>query len=145
MQRKWKPKNILDFYSCDTQGVMHKSHSCSFLVYHFAFIPKYRQKLFTDPDLIRELSEYIEEVCSSRKWPIHKLGFGVDHIHLEIQLPPITSPTKAIQIIKGSTSRSIRLNHPEFRWSKGYWVGTVGKANKEIIDRYIEKQRVCII
>ena len=53
-----------------------------------------------------------------------------------------------VQIIKGGSSRVIRLEHPELEeflwgksfWADGYFVETVGQVNEKTIREYIKNQ-----
>lgn len=69
-----------------------------------------------------------------------------DHIHLLLAAPPILSPAKLTQYIKGRSSRHLQAEFPELRkqyWgqhmrARGYFCATVGAAT---IKAYIENQR----
>jgi Transposase and inactivated derivatives len=48
----------------------------------------------------------------------------VDHVHMLIQIQPTLSISKVVQIIKGGTSRILRMEYPEleeFIWGDSFW------------------------
>lgn len=65
-----------------------------------------------------------------------------------IQLPPKISVAKAIQYLKGGSSKVIRQEFPELEeflwgdslWQDGYFSETVGRANETAMRAYIDKQ-----
>lgn len=65
-----------------------------------------------------------------------------------IQLPPRTYTPKAIQYLKGGTSRVIRKEFPELEeflwgdslWADGYFIETVGRAAETAMRKYIREQ-----
>lgn len=71
-----------------------------------------------------------------------------DHVHLLIQTRGDDSPSEVIQLIKGGTSRKLRELFPELEesiWSKGFWAdgyygGSVGKRDLEIVKAYVKNQ-----
>lgn len=75
-----------------------------------------------------------------------------DHVHLLISVPPSISLSKAIQYIKGKSSRKLlqefEVLHKrywgEHLWARGYFAVTVGNVNAEDIQRYIEDQEALI-
>jgi len=73
-----------------------------------------------------------------------KVGGLEEHIHVVLEIPPPVPVSKAVQLLKGNSSRWIRLTFPEldvFRWQDGYGVFTVSKSALPTTVRYVERQR----
>jgi putative transposase len=81
-------------------------------------------------------------------WEIKELNIQIDHVHLMIQLKPMISVNKAVQLLKGGSSRVIRQEFPELEeflwgdsfWSDGYFAETVGRVSEDVIRKYIQNQ-----
>lgn len=72
-----------------------------------------------------------------------------DHLHLLIELPPTQALSSVVNSLKTVSSRLLRKwNSAELakhfrkpvRWSRSYFVSSVGGANLETVERYIEQQ-----
>jgi putative transposase len=71
-------------------------------------------------------------------------------VHLLISVPPSISLSKAIQYIKGKSSRKLLQEFESLRkrywgqhlWARGYFAITVGNVNQEEIQRYLEQQEI---
>ncbi len=117
------------------------------LNYHLVWRPKYNRAILIG--LIADrLAELFAEIAN--KWGFEIIAREVmpDHIHLFVSAPPKYSPSKVVQLFKGTTSRIIRLEFPAVKeiirkngtlWSPGYYVGTAGNVSVETIRRYIEE------
>ena len=127
---------------------IHKSHNISILLYHIVCPTKYRRVIFN-----AEIDEYLRDICIgiSERYEIKFIEIGVDkdHVHFLVQSIPMNSPTKLVKLIKSITARKIFMNKPEVKeqlwggefWSKGYYIGTVGKhANEDVIAQYVKEQ-----
>ena len=127
---------------------IHKSHNVSVLIYHIVCPTKYRRVIFD-----KEIDEYLRDICIgiSDRYELTFLEIGVDkdHVHFLVQSIPMYSPTKIVKMIKSITARMIFSNKPQVKkqlwggefWSKGYYVGTVGKhANEKVIAQYVKGQ-----
>ena len=107
-------------------------------MYHIVWIPKYRKRVLTG-EIAQRLIELITECAEVNRWRIDELNIQVDHVHLLIQLKPTISVSKAIQLLKGGSSRVIRQEFPELEeflwgdsfWSDGYFAETVGRVNED--------------
>ena len=116
-------------------------------MYHIVWIPKYRKRVLRDKIALR-IEELLQECAETNKWEIHELNIQSDHVHLLIQLRPNISISKAVQFLKGGSSKIIRKEFPELReflwgdsfWADGYFSETVGKVNMEVIREYIKNQ-----
>ena len=83
------------------------------------------------------------------RWWISRLSIQPDHVHVLIQLKPKDSVARAVQLLKGVTSRVIRKEFPELEeflwgdsfWTDGYFAETVGKVDEAIVRKYIEEQQ----
>ena len=67
-----------------------------------------------------------------------------DHVHLLISLPGTMSISKAMQLIKGGSSKWIHDTFPEhrsFEWQEGYGAFSVSIRNKSKAVAYINDQR----
>jgi putative transposase len=81
-------------------------------------------------------------------WWIVRLAIQPDHVHMLLELPPTITVAKAVQIMKGGSSRAVRQTNPELEewlwgdsfWADGYFAESVGKVDETIIKAYIENQ-----
>lgn len=125
----------------------HGAHSTHRHLYHIVFVPKYRKAVLRGA-IIKRLQQLWFECCQVNKWYIHELEVLPDHVHILIQLPPNISVSKAVQYLKGGTSKVIRQEYPELEewlwgdslWQDGYFSETVGRKNEEAMRQYIQKQ-----
>ena len=123
------------------------SHSTYDLKYHIVFCTKYRYRVLTGQVAIRA-REVIREVCTANYIDIISGGLSPDHLHLLLSIPPSISISKALQYIKGKTSRKLLQEFDVLRkrywgqhlWARGYFAVTVGNVNEEEVQRYIEEQ-----
>ena len=125
----------------------HGAHSTHRHLYHIVFVPKYR-KAVLHGKLTKRLLQLWFECCKVNKWYIHEIEILPDHLHMLIQLPPNIAVSKAVQYLKGGSSKVIRQEFPELEewlwgdslWQDGYFSETVGRKNEEAMREYIRKQ-----
>ena len=73
-----------------------------------------------------------------------------DHVHLFITAHPKFAPANIVKIFKGISAKKIFETHPEIKnelwnghlWNPSYYVGTCGDTTKDVIQMYIETQKV---
>ncbi len=73
-----------------------------------------------------------------------------DHVHLFVTAHPKFAPANIVKIFKGITAKKLFEKHPELRdglwnghlWNPSYYIGTCGDATKDVIERYVEMQKV---
>lgn len=123
------------------------SHSLYDLKYHVVFCTKYRFRVLTG-EVSTRTRELIREVCAANYIDIVSGSMSPDHVHLLLSVPPSISLSKAIQYIKGKSSRKLfqEFAHLQKRywsqhlWAWGYFAVTVGNVNQEEVQRYLEQQ-----
>jgi putative transposase len=77
-------------------------------MYHIVWLPKYRKKVLKGR--VKERVELIIRECAEvNGWAIQELNIQLDHVHLIIQLPPSISVSKAVQLLKGLSSKIVRF------------------------------------
>ena len=116
-------------------------------MYHIVWLPKYRRKILLD-EVKEKVEELLKECANVNGWEIQELNIQSDHVHLMIQLPPSISVSKAVQLLKGISSKIIREELPQVRkmlwgkdfWADGYFSETVGTVSEERIRNYIKNQ-----
>ena len=72
------------------------------------------------------------------------IGGHDDHIHALVSLPPRLDVNRAIQYLKGPSSKWIHETIPTmrgFKWQDGYGAFTVAKSGIPAVFRYIKNQR----
>jgi putative transposase len=125
----------------------HGAHTTHRNLYHIVFVPKYRRAVLRGK-LVRRLQHLWYECCKINKWYIHELQIMPDHVHILIQLPPRISVSKAVQYLKGGSSKVIRREYPELEewlwgdslWQDGSFSETVGRGSEDAMRAYIQKQ-----
>jgi REP element-mobilizing transposase RayT len=81
----------------------------------------------------------------ARKNNIKALAIGGtdDHAHLLVSIPAVISAAKAVQLIKGGSSKWIKEavnNMNDFSWQEGYGAFSVSLSFIDKTIRYIEQQ-----
>ena len=72
-----------------------------------------------------------------------KVGGVADRVHLLVSLPSTLSVAKAVQLMKGNSSKWIHETFPEqrdYRWQEGYGAFSVGVSGQDATIAYIENQ-----
>ena len=115
--------------------------------YHIVWIPKYRKHLLGDAKLKRILEDILRGHSEERGWRVLALEIMPDHIHLLLSAPPNVAVSKIVNILKGNTSRQLRLVFPYLKkivykslWADGYYVSTAGFISQAQVKKYIDAQ-----
>src|SRR5438034_335825 len=72
------------------------------------------------------------------------IGGTTDHVHALVSLPATISMAKAIQLIKGGSSKWIHdqiPRHRKFAWQDGYGAFSVSASQMDTVVRYISHQK----
>ena len=118
-------------------------YSCK---YHVVWCPKYRRKVLVD-GVDTRLKTLIQEICDERSFSLIETEVMPDHVNLLIEVDPQFGVHRAVKLIKGITSRTLRQEFPWLRsripslWTNSYFVSTVGGAPLAAIKNYIENQK----
>ena len=94
------------------------AHAVFDVKYHVIWRTKYRKKALRGRVAERG-RDLIRQICASRNVVIVRGAVSPDHIHLLLSAPPVLSPAKLAQYIKGRSSRLLQGEFPELR--KQYW------------------------
>ena len=123
------------------------AHTRHRIMYHIVWIPKYRKRVLKGA-IAKRIEELVQECADVNRWRIDEINIQPDHVHILVQLRPDVSISKAVQLIKGKSSRIIRKEFPTLEefywgnsfWSEGFFVETVGQVNESAIKQYIKNQ-----
>ena len=113
------------------------------LRYHIVFSTKNREPwLF--PENEQQIWNYVGGVARENGMQAIVVGGYNDHLHVLVAIPPVLAVSKAIQMLKGASSRWIHQTFNDmafFAWQDGYGAFTVGLSQVADTVRYIEGQR----
>lgn len=114
------------------------------LAYHFIWSTKNRTPWLADTMQPR-LWEYLSGIAQQKKMIPLRIGGWYDHIHALVKLPPNLDVSKAMQLIKGPSSKWLRESFPRelagFECQDGYGVFTVSQSQIVGVSDYIKNQR----
>ncbi|MFC1541835.1 IS200/IS605 family transposase [Candidatus Latescibacterota bacterium] len=119
------------------------AHSYTNILIHYIFSTKNREKIITN-ELQDRLWPYIGGIARENNMKALAIGGIDDHVHLLISLPAILSISKAIQLIKGGSSKWVHdtfTDHKNFKWQEGYGAFSVSISNIDDTVAYINSQR----
>ena len=127
----------------DLSSLSHTRWECK---YHVVFIPKCRRKVLFG-QLRKELGRVFAELARHKECHIVRGSLQLDHVHMEISIPPKYAVSQVIGYIKGKSAIWIARMYGgrkrnfvgEHFWARGYYVSTVGK-DEAVIRAYIERQ-----
>ena len=130
---------------------LNKSGNATFLLnYHLIIVVKYRQKIFTNDNIINDLKEFVVKVGESFDVDIIEQECGDDHIHIMFSAKPTLDLTRFVNILKGHSSRELRKTFKDeiktklwgdSFWSPSYFINTVGNVSIDTLVNYIQSQR----
>ncbi len=100
-------------------------------------------------DTERVILETVKNIKERYAIEVSHVGFDKNHVHLLCKFLPKYSGGQVIRLIKSVTAREIFKQVPEIKkelwggefWRDGYYFATVsGRGDRQIIEKYIEKQ-----
>ena len=118
------------------------SHTYTNLVIHYVFSTKNRQKIIAS-ELQNRLWTYMAGIANTKGMHALTIGGKRDHAHLLLGLPPTITISKAVQLIKGSSSKWIHDNFSQlkaFAWQEGFGAFSVSISHVGDTIKYIENQ-----
>jgi REP element-mobilizing transposase RayT len=118
------------------------SHTYSSLRVHVVFSTKERQKRLGEA-LQPKLWSYMGGIARNHKFEAIKIGGAEDHCHALILLPPPMPLSKAVQTIKGCSSKWLNETGAAgagFAWQEGYGAFGVGASQTGGVIEYIRNQ-----
>lgn len=112
------------------------------LHYHIVFSTKHREPWIRS-DIQDRLWTYLGGIARENGLKAILIGGMPDHVHLALAIPPTQAVSKAVQVIKGGSSKWIKDALPGMRgfaWQDGYGAFTVSKSNLDEVVDYIRTQ-----
>ena len=116
---------------------MHSFVSC---LLHVVFSTKERRRTIT-PALQEQLWPYLGGIARNNKTKALKIGGVDDHVHILVSLPATLDIAKAVQLLKGSSSKWVHETFPDqqaFEWQAGYGAFSIGISGVADTLTYIE-------
>lgn len=110
---------------------------------HLITSTKHRQHLI-DENIEQELYSYIGGICKNLNCNPVEIGGHVDHIHALFLLNKNMTLVKAVEEIKGHSSKWIKTKgeaYGNFYWQSGYGAFSVNPAEIDRVIAYIRNQK----
>jgi putative transposase len=110
--------------------------------FHCVFSTKERRSFIT-PELRDRLWPFLGGIARQNKMKAIEVGGVGDHVHLLLSLPATMSVSKALQLIKGGSSKWIHETFPNqrgFAWQEEYGAFSVSVSQLDKTVEYIKSQ-----
>ena len=120
------------------------AHKYPNILVHCVFSTKERRPLIT-PELRERLWPFIGGIARQNKMKAIEIGGVEDHVHILLSLPSTMAISKALQLIKGGSSKWIHETFPEhrlFAWQEEYGAFSVSVSQLDKTIKYIKGQEV---
>jgi REP element-mobilizing transposase RayT len=110
--------------------------------HHCVFSTKERRRLI--PAQLRDrLWPFLGVIARQNQMTAIEIGGMPDHVHILLALPSTVSIAKALQLIKGGSSKCVHDTFPEhrlFKWQVKYGAFSVSVSQLDKIVEYIRNQ-----
>jgi len=110
---------------------------------HCTFSTKQRYP-FIDSDLEARLWPYVGGIAGENRMRALAIGGTADHLHALLSLPGMMNFAKAVQLIKGGSSKWLHDTFPnqkKFAWQEGYGAFSVSYSQVPKTIAYINNQK----
>jgi REP element-mobilizing transposase RayT len=114
------------------------------LQYHVIFSTKNREPWLT-PEIRERLFPFLGGIARNNGMVALNIGGVADHVHLLLRIPPALALSKAVQLIKGGSSKWMHETFPAlagFGWQDGYGAFSVSESAIEAVSAYIRDQEM---
>lgn len=123
-------------------------HSVGISMWHFEWCTKYRYKMFGKQEYKNLIVACIRRAASLHEIKILELNVQLEHVHCVVGISLKMSPAKALQILKGVSSRlffqfheKAKLRYPRRHlWSPGKFAASLGYIQLETAKNYVRNQ-----
>ncbi len=119
------------------------ANTYSALYCHLVFSTKNRER-WLKPEIEERAWEVLGGIARDHRITPIQIGGIDDHIHALISFPPAMAVSKAVQYLKGVSSKFMHEEFPQFKafaWQDGYGAFTVSKSQIPVVVDYIRGQR----
>ena len=119
------------------------SHSYVSNLMHCTFSTKDRYP-FIDADLESHLWPYLGGIARENRMKALAIGGTSDHVHALLSLPGMMSFAKAVQLIKGGSSKWIHdsfSRYKKFEWQEGYGGFSVSASQASRTIAFVNNQK----
>jgi putative transposase len=116
--------------------------SCVSSYFHCVFSTKARRRIMT-PELRERLWPFLGGIARQNEMKALEIGGVEDHVHILLSLPSTLAISKAVQLIKGGSSKWVHESFPEhrlFSWQEKYGAFSVSVSQLDTIVEYIRDQ-----
>lgn len=117
-------------------------HTFVSALYHCVFSTKDRLNLI-DPEIRERLHPYLAGIAKAERMQLLGAGGVADHMHLLLRLPASLALSKAMQMLKGGSSKWINETFRrslKFGWQEGYGAFTIGVSQIDVTLGYLARQ-----
>jgi len=123
------------------------SHSVYDCRYHLIWSTKYRKRAFLHEHEREECKRLLGRTAREYGMEIYNIEVDVDHVHLQVQIPPQRSVGRAVGILKSVSARMMFKRFAYLKrklwagelWEDSYTAKTVGQGvTAEMVAQYIE-------
>jgi REP element-mobilizing transposase RayT len=119
------------------------AHSYLSILIHYIFSTKNRDKIIS-PEIQDRLWAYMGGIARENNMKALSISGVEEHAHVFLSLPATISIAKAIQLIKGGSSKWIHDTFPsckDFAWQVGYGAFSVSISHIDETINYIKNQK----
>jgi len=117
-------------------------HSFTSILIHCVWSTKKRES-FLGSEVRNRLWPYLGGIARENRMKALAIGGVADHVHMLISLPRTLSVSKALQLLKGNSSKWIHETFPKlhsFEWQEGYGAFSIGITAVDATVGYIRDQ-----
>jgi putative transposase len=115
------------------------AHSYSQIHIHLVFSTKDRRNLISK-EMQPLLWAYLAGICKNYEMAATAIGGTENHVHILFHLSAKIALAKAVQLIKGNSSKWLGDQGIEFAWQEGYGAFSVSSSNIDEVAGYIRNQ-----
>src|SRR5262245_52955486 len=117
-------------------------HSFTSILVHCVWSTKKREP-FLSSDVRNRLWPYLGGIARENKMKALAVGGVADHVHMLVSLPATLPVSKALQLLKGNSSKWIHDTFPKlhaFEWQEGYGAFSIAISGIDATATYIQNQ-----
>jgi putative transposase len=114
--------------------------------YHVVWCPKYRRKVL-EGQIAKRCEQILRQTAKKYRAEVIALDIMPDHVHLLVEIDPQLGIHRLVKNLKGVSSHQLRKEFASLvsrlptLWTNSYFVSTVGRAPRSVIQQYVENQK----